>query len=37
MEKIFREVVKIVESRTGIEYNELIYSKKQEHVDGEVP
>ena len=33
MEKIFQEVVKIVESRTGIEYNELIYSKKQEHVD----
>lgn len=33
MEKIFQEVVKIVSGRTGIEFNELLYSKKQEHVE----
>lgn len=33
MEKIFQEVVKIVSGRTGIERDNLLCSKKQEHVD----
>lgn len=33
MEKIFNKVVEIVSERTGIERNDLLCSKKQEHVD----
>jgi hypothetical protein len=33
MEKIFNMVVKIISDRTGIDGNDLIYSKKQDHVD----